>query len=312
MLRFSEDFFKPEVRMDFEIDSKMKHVWAMEMEVLAEIDRICTKHDIMYFAYGGTLLGAVRHKGFIPWDDDIDIAMKRDDYRKFSEVAEKELPKEWIFCNIYSNRIENWNQTFARVINGDSISTTQEHLAKNHGCPYVVGVDIFPLDYLAPNEEEAEVVYLLLQYIAGTEWAIKAGKNKEAEKFLKEIEEMCKVKLIRDDTLLRQLLKLRDAVGGLYREAEARELISVTYEQMKESIPRYKKEWFQESMRMPFESIEIPVPKGYDEILRVAFGEDYMTPFRDMSGHDYPFYKSQEQQIQDRIREIMKEREEEV
>lgn len=311
MIQFSEDFFKPEIRMDFRIDSEMKHAWAMEMEVLAEIDRICAKHDIMYFAYGGTLLGAVRHKGFIPWDDDIDIAMKREDYRKFAEVVEQELPEEWVFCNIYSSR-EGWDETFSRVINGDCISTTPEHLAKNHGCPYVVGVDIFPLDYLAPGEEEAEVVYLLLQYIAATEWAIKNGKEEEAAEFIVGIEEMCRVRLSRDDTLLRQLMKLRDTVMGLYKEEEAGELISVSFKQDKESVPRYKKEWFQEIIRMPFESIEVPVPKCYDEILRVSFGEDYMTPVRDMSGHDYPFYKSQKQQIQDRIREIMKEREEEV
>lgn len=311
MLQFSKDFFKPEVRIDFEIDSEMKHAWAMEMEVLAEIDRICAKHDIKYYAYGGTLLGAVRHKGFIPWDDDIDIAMKREDYRKFAEVVEQELPEAWIFWNIYSSR-EGWDEMFSVVTNGECISTTPEHLAKNHGCPYVVGVDIFPLDYLPSGEEEAEVVYLLLQYIAATEWVIKKGKEEEAAEYIVGIEEMCRVRLNRDDTLLRQLMKLRDTIMGLYKEEEAGELISVSFKQDKESVPRYKKEWFQEIIRLPFESIEVPVPKGYDEILRVSFGEDYMTPVRDMSGHDYPFYKIQKQKIQDRIREIMKEREEEV
>ena len=311
MLQFSKDFFKSEIRMGFEIDSEMKHAWAMEMEVLAEIDRICTKYDIMYFAYGGTLLGTVRHKGFIPWDDDIDIAMKREDYRRFAEIVEQELPKGWVFRSIYSNNIDGWDVTFSGVINSDYISTAPEHLAKNHGCPYVVGVDIFPLDYLAPGEE-AEVVYLLLQYIVAVEWVIKKGKEEEAAEFIMGIEEMCRVRLKRDDTILSQLIELRDTVMGLYKEEEAEELISVSFKQDKESVPRYKKEWFQEIIRMPFESIEVPVPKCYDEILRVSFGEDYMTPVRDMSGHDYPFYKNQKQQIQDRIREIMKEREEEV
>ena len=77
MLQFEDSFFEGETRHDFFIEPMMKRAWAASMEVLAEIDRICKKHEIKYFAYWGTLLGAVRHKGFIPWDDDIDIAIDR-------------------------------------------------------------------------------------------------------------------------------------------------------------------------------------------------------------------------------------------
>ena len=88
-----------EYREGFFVEEKMKRAWAAEMEVLKEIDRICNAHGIQYFADSGTLLGAVRHKGFIPWDDDIDIAMKREDYQKFLAVAPKELPERWRLCN---------------------------------------------------------------------------------------------------------------------------------------------------------------------------------------------------------------------
>lgn len=298
MLQFPEEFFQPEVRLDFEIGSKMKHVWAMEMEVLTEIERICKKYNIQYFAYSGTLLGAVRHKGFIPWDDDMDIAMKRKDYIKFMQVASEELPEKWKCCSIYTD--DDWDEAFARVINNTVIDISEEYLQKNHGCPYIVGIDIFPLDYLAPSGEEADIVYIMLQHIAGTGWKIKMGETEEAEKCLQEIEEMCNVKFVRDKTILRQLLKLRDAVACLYKEEEATQLISVTATQRKEGIPKYPKEWFAQSISMPFENITVSVPVAYDEVLKVAYGSNYMTPRRDVSGgHDYPFFKDQDKRIEE-------------
>ncbi|MBQ6686203.1 MAG: LicD family protein, partial [Firmicutes bacterium] len=66
-----------------------------EIEILQTIDKICHKHNLVYFGIGGTALGAVRHEGFIPWDDDIDIGMPRVDYEKFLEIAREELPSEY-------------------------------------------------------------------------------------------------------------------------------------------------------------------------------------------------------------------------
>ena len=86
-----ESFFKGEIRNSFYVEKLMKKVWAAQLEVLHDVDMLCKKHNIQYFADYGTLLGAVRHKGFIPWDDDMDISMKREDYTKFCEIAQKEL-----------------------------------------------------------------------------------------------------------------------------------------------------------------------------------------------------------------------------
>lgn len=88
----SIDFFKDEIRNGFYIPTAIKQAWAADLDVLAENDRICKKHDIKYFADWGTFLGAVRHGGYVPWDDDLDICMLRDDYIKFRSVADEELP----------------------------------------------------------------------------------------------------------------------------------------------------------------------------------------------------------------------------
>ena len=113
MLQFEESFFEGETRNDFYIEPMMKRCWAASLEVLAEIDRICKKHGIRYFADWGTLLGAVRHKGFIPWDDDIDITMLRPDYQKFMQIAPGEFKEPFELISIHTDK--EWNNMLFRV-----------------------------------------------------------------------------------------------------------------------------------------------------------------------------------------------------
>ena len=79
-------FFEDEVRDGFYIPTAVKQAWNAGLDILEEIDRICRKHGIEYFAAWGTLIAAIRHGGFIPWDDDMDICMKRQDYEKFKKI----------------------------------------------------------------------------------------------------------------------------------------------------------------------------------------------------------------------------------
>ena len=80
---FTVDFYRDEVRCGFYIPTAVKQAWAANLTVLSEIDRICEKYGIRYFADWGSILGAVRHGGYVPWDDDLDICMLRDDYTRF-------------------------------------------------------------------------------------------------------------------------------------------------------------------------------------------------------------------------------------
>ena len=83
----SKDFLKSEIREEFFVDEKRKKIWAVELDILLLFDTLCKEHNLTYFLMHGTLLGAVRHKGFIPWDDDIDVVMPREDYDKFLKLA---------------------------------------------------------------------------------------------------------------------------------------------------------------------------------------------------------------------------------
>lgn len=103
--RFTNEYFEDEVRDGFFVPSLIKQEWAAGLEILNEIDKVCQNHNIQYFADWGTLLATVRHKGYIPWDDDLDITMKREDYRRFCEIAPDELPDGFEIHNFQNHRI---------------------------------------------------------------------------------------------------------------------------------------------------------------------------------------------------------------
>ena len=96
-IQLPEDYLNEEERDGYLVTSEVKQLWAVLLDILVQIDSICKKHNIQYFLCGGTLLGAVRHRGFIPWDDDLDVMMKRNDYNRFCEVAPIELQQPYFF-----------------------------------------------------------------------------------------------------------------------------------------------------------------------------------------------------------------------
>ena len=113
-MQFPHTYFEDEIREGFYITGAMKRAWAAQLEVLEEIDKVCKKHNIRWFADCGTLLGAVRHRGYIPWDDDMDIVMKRKDYQRFLTEAVPDMAE--CFVRIISSSIRWQNRSFRRVL----------------------------------------------------------------------------------------------------------------------------------------------------------------------------------------------------
>ena len=135
-------FLQEETICDFLVSSTRKKVWAIELELLLELDRVCKKHGLRYFLMCGTLLGAVRHKGFIPWDDDADVAMPRDDYEKLLQLHDEF--KHPIFLQTpYTDSGFAVSHTCLRNSNTSAISPIIKYQKMNHG----LFIDIFPLDH---------------------------------------------------------------------------------------------------------------------------------------------------------------------
>lgn len=310
MLKFPEDYFQEEIKCSFTVSKTMKHAWAAQLEVLQEIITICEKHNIRYYAFWGTLLGAVRHKGYIPWDDDIDIAMKREDYIKFQQAA-KELPSEYCFINVHTE--EEWPHFCARVTNARTVSTTEERLSQFHGCPFVIGVDIFPLDYIPRDKDAANLQKTLLgmirdilplaEFLRRDENGEKgiAERRQESRETLEAgiaaLETCCKVCIDRKGPVENQLLRLYDRICMMYGEEDG-DILTSYPEYIKGEGFFLQKEWFGEK-QMQFENLQIMVPAGYDHILTELYG-DYMEPVQSGSDHQYPFYREQLQQLHER------------
>lgn len=303
---FEKEYFEDEVRDGFYVPAQMKHAWAAQLEVLNDIDKACTENEIQYFAEWGTLLGAVRHHGFIPWDDDMDICMKRADYEKFLRIYDKIMPENYTIYNITTDT--ETDDFLSRVINGRSINFDKIHLEKYHGFPYSAGIDIFPLDFIAPDEgddkyqrEVIAIVNTLAKTIRGmqedeslmTEEAIADVKED-----VKHIEKLCNITIDEDADLVQQLNILVDRLCGLYTEDESEYItlmplwLDVNGIWRDGERYRFPKDYYTKTVRLPFENTTIPVPYAYDKILKKKYG-DYKQFVHEWGTHDYPFYERQ-------------------
>lgn len=142
----------------------------IQLEMLHDIDSLCKQHNINYFGVWGTALGAVRHKGFIPWDDDLDIGMLRSDFERFLDVAQKEMSDKYY---IMSPKFDEFcTSSVTKLVLRDSIfvSEVSRTMKQNQG----IFIDIFPYDKVAPNMKIARaqqffsMAYGRLLFLAGS------------------------------------------------------------------------------------------------------------------------------------------------
>ncbi len=297
-MRFEEAFFQGETIEDFYVRPMVKRAWAAQLEILQEINAICKRHNIMYFAEWGTMLGAVRHHGIIPWDDDIDIGMKRGDYERFLYFAEKELPQDLRIVNPYTE--EKYGEIMTRITNGPNIDLSNTFLQKYHGCPYVVGIDIFPRDFLVRSKEQQELQCQLLiaANLLAKNWNNDEISDQEKQESFDALLEFVGMKKDENIPIAQQLYQLSDRLCALYGDADADEITQLCEYATKKHF-HMPKEWYASTIDMPFGDITIPVPVGYDGILRIYYGENYMTPVKVWGTHDYPFFKNQEEMLKD-------------
>lgn len=299
MKEISMDFFRDEVRNGFFIPTAVKQAWAAQLQVLDVIETICRKHDITYFADWGTILGTVRHGGYVPWDDDMDICMKREDYTRFKEAAKTELPKDFRIYD-YEHQEDHW-LFLSRVANSVHINFEPEHMKQFHNFPYIAGIDIFVLDYLYKDEQQEKQRCEEVKHIIAVADSIIAGEIAQPvkEANLIQLEE-------KYHKTFNRKLDNRHIGIELYRLAEE-QMARVPKEEsdrMAQIFPwgllgnrGQDREYYEKFVRLPFENTTMPVPADYHRILSGKY-HDYFKIHKVWSGHDYPYFEGQRKNLQ--------------
>ena len=234
--------------------------------ILAEIDRICKANDIKYFAYAGTLLGAVRHKGLIPWDDDIDVVMLRKDYEKFAEVCKTQLSDGFELQTIYTDPLTSNPWMKLHDVNTAFISGV-----RRKGCMEGINIDIFPVDNAPDDEKERAKRAKKIDKINSIYEYRFAAKNKN---------DSIKMKLFKFAINLIPPLneqKFKEKYDKYIQACNDKETKDVVYfsnrKYMRKVIDRHV---FDETVYLPFEDTEIPAPVGYLQVLEGLYGKNYM------------------------------------
>ncbi|WP_314730690.1 LicD family protein [Oribacterium parvum] len=293
-MEFEKEFFYDEVRDGFYIPGIMKRLWAADLTVLSEVDKICKKYDIPYYAVGGTLLGAVRDGNFIPWDDDVDIIMLRGDYNRFIEVVEKELPEELVFKSMEID--DTWDD-FKAVVAKTKIGFFPELLRKYQEFPCGGAIDIFFLDELAKEPEDETYRKQVLEiFIFSLQLLDKKGKTKQLKKELKKLEDLLHIQFDREKPLKAQLYRVIDHIFQEFN-GEGGDWLAVMPFYIGQGICKYPKSAFENGKRIPFCGMQIPIPGDYDTVLKAEFG-DYHKKVKAGGGHDYPCIKKQKKELQ--------------
>lgn len=285
MFKIEDSFYEPETKWDFYVSAKRKQVWARELEILVEFDRICAKYGLQYCLDGGTLLGAVRHQGFIPWDDDLDVNMPREDYEIARQILPQELSEPYEWQDLYTNLSHcSYDQVtayhrlpFAKIRNKNTTAIEPPPMPStvNQG----IWIDIFPLDDAVDDkgfskqmlEMEKELYVTILGAPDIQEYMLSDRCNTVFPK--SDLEGIMKLPHAERFKMYEQLLVSFIGTSTKY---------SLKYtEILGRSNQIVDKSLYDEIIELPFEGFMAKAPAKYHEILTQVFRGDYMTPVID-------------------------------
>lgn len=275
-------------------DAELKEV---ELNILKHVAEFCDAHGIKYFLCGGTLLGAIRHKGFIPWDDDIDIAMPREDYKKFFRIYNGSNPR-YRADSIENN--DNWHMTFGRV--GDTETVLYEHTLIPKYKKYHAFIDVFPVDGVPSNLIKHKIL-MLTQKVLSVVGNASAFTYTPSKHFSDSLEDNVELKN-RIRTYIKYILialckgintqkviSLVNRISEKYPVATS-DIIGLTVYVWNWKFEILNRASLGSYVKLPFEDAQFNGPENYEEYLVNTFG-DYMTPppeERRVSHHNFKVY----------------------
>lgn len=250
----------------------LKRLQDTELEILLAVDEVCREYDIPYYLDSGTALGAVRHQGFIPWDDDADIGMLRPDYERFMAIAQQALGDRFVVSNPRIN--DKQAGFFGKVWMAGTIFETQE--TKDAGLNNGVYIDVFPYDVLNKDEKKAKK-----QISIGYKWQKisylyhSANVNIDAEGVAGRL---LKVACIAAHCILRMFTNQKDIIKHLDKAIElGKEDPSKSYVGLSYPLDNpFPVSMLLPTKRIDFEGHKLPVPGKTEDFLENIYGSDWM------------------------------------
>jgi len=273
--------------MDYQITDQQRKLWAVQLDLLEKFKEICRKYGLQYSATAGTLLGAARHKGFIPWDDDIDVALMWPDYQKLLEVAPLECQYPYFFQSYLTEPDGETNA--CRLRRSDTTGYTRwEH--ENVGGDYNLGVfiDIFPLFYVPDDpqlrEEQKNRVMYYWKCIRGHDASCQQlqGRpvNEDYRQYIPIYEEVASHMSV--EQIKGAYLNACAAVSAPQRE------IGATASRVHSPKLMWNSEWYASYTELPFENTTVSCPVDYEKVLTKQYG-DWRTPVMNGAVHEMFF-----------------------
>lgn len=248
------------------ISSELRQLQFAELEILKELDRVCNKLGLRYLLFSGTLLGAVRHQGFIPWDDDIDVVMFRKDYDQLQREGLKELNIGYFLQTLQSD--PEYPNVHLKLRNSKT-TFIEESLARrnmNHG----IGIDIFPLDGVPENRYLRSLGWFPIS-VLGTLALIKSMPVKNEKLLVKIAKWFARIIPISGRSLTLIYAKLSSIVNIDKTEHVA--FSAWPTDPLNHIV--YPKKWFDDTILLEFERTSFPAPAQFHKILTQLYG-DYM------------------------------------
>ncbi len=237
----------------------LKELQSVLFELLQEFDRICKKNNIPYVVFCGTALGAVRHKGFIPWDDDLDVSMLRSDYERFLQIAATELNEKYYLQAEFS---DHWPRSFSKLRKNNTTYLEKFH-PKDKKTHQGIYIDIFPCDNASDKEWVRKLQYYASRIVL-SKTLTKRGYETDSK--LKKLFMLCCRMLP-----LKPFHKL--AMMKTKNDSRCVQTFLSCTSKYKKGI--YQRTWFLNTVEMDFEGMKVPISAHYDELLSLLYG-DYM------------------------------------
>lgn len=247
--------------MTNKIMTQVEHLQKVILSIAKDIDILCRENNIKYYLLGGSALGAIRHKGFIPWDDDFDIVMNAENYDKFIEVCHSKLD-----CNKYyfQEGLKNWPLPYSKIkLKGTHV---KEHEGFGDSNSDGIFIDVFKMDNVSNNKLIAYWQYFCGKLFLSYQLSIRTYKTATLKKRLLLLMSFpLKIKFIRQ-FIYRQVTKFNDKETNYYGIFFGRTRLKNSF---------IEKSLFGNPTYMPFEDYKLPLAEHYHEFLTQMFG-DYM------------------------------------